>query len=390
MTPLLEAQGLCKWFQPGQPVVDQLSLQMHAGQITCLLGPSGCGKTTTLRLIAGFETPDAGEIRRGGEVISSPDRVLPPEKRRMGMVFQEYALFPHLTAEQNLAFGLSRWSRKERCARIDELCALLDIETLRGRYPHQLSGGQQQRLALGRALAPRPELLLLDEPFANLDVALRHDLRQQVFGLLRCARIPVLLVTHDQEEALSVSDQLAVMRHGRIEQTGHPDAVYGSPASRFVASFVGQASWLVGQRREDKIVTELGELPQALIGVEHCVCEEVSVLLRPEDVTVSRNGGGVPARVVTQAYHGTRKLHTLQLPSGAQVRASFRLSTGIKPGDVVPVALSPTQVNVYASPQEPTNDSACCQAASQARQDSSVEDMDWYDRRPASARLHTP
>jgi len=373
MKPVLRVSGLCKAFEPGSPVVDQLSLEMFAGQITCLLGPSGCGKTTTLRLIAGFETPDAGEIHQGERLLSRPGYVLPSEKRQMGMVFQEYALFPHLSVEANLAFGLSGWSRAERRQRVNELCSLLDIGELCRRYPHQLSGGQQQRLALGRALAPRPRLLLLDEPFANLDVALRQELRQEIFGMLRCSRIPVLLVTHDQEEALSVSDRLAVMREGKIEQAGPPDEIYDKPATRFVAGFVGQANWLLGTRSESEILTELGPVTLAQIAVQHCVCDEVQVLLRPDNIAIATTGG-VMARVLSLSYHGTRKLCTLQLPSGTSVQASFNGQTPVAPGDNVPLRLAPHQLSIFAGPGEAASHGDCCQAARQVKRQ-----INWFD-----------
>ena len=208
----------------------------------------------------------------------------------------------------------------------------------------------------------------MDEPFANLDVGLRHDLRQEVFGLLRCTRIPVLLVTHDQEEALTVSDQLAVMRGGRIEQSGAPDKVYRNPTTRFVASFIGQASWVVGTRNEGGIVTELGRLKRSVITIENCVCDEVWVLLRPEDVALSNNGTGTPARVLSQSYHGTRRLHTLQLPSGTRIRASFNAEAKVRPGDMVPLRLVPKQVSLFAGPAEAGEVPNCCQTARAAQQ----------------------
>ena len=206
MNPVLSLHQISKSFQPGVPVLRDISLQVETGTVVCLLGPSGCGKTTLLRLVAGFEEPDAGEIYLIKRLVSRPGLVVPPEQRHVGMVFQDYALFPHMTVSQNIQFGLFRWPAAWRRTRLTEMLRLVGLEGMTERYPHELSGGQQQRVALARALAPAPQLLLLDEPFSNLDVHLRQQLREEVQAILVQAGITTILVTHDQEEALSFAD----------------------------------------------------------------------------------------------------------------------------------------------------------------------------------------
>lgn len=298
-------------------IVKQVSLSLAAGQIGCLLGPSGCGKTTLLRAIAGFEPPRNGDIRISGEVVSRPGRVLAPERRRIGMVFQDFALFPHLTIEQNVAFGLQGWSREQQRSRIDRLFCLINMESFRSVYPHQLSGGQQQRVAIARALAPKPELLLLDEPFSSLDVELREELAREVRALLKEEGITAILVTHDQMEAFAMADEIGVMNDGRICQWDSGYALYHCPADRFVADFIGQGVFLPGTViDEQRVETEMGVIqgqipPKCLPGCR------VEVLLRPDDVVdVDDDTAVITAVVVEKAFRGADYLYTLRLPSG--------------------------------------------------------------------------
>ncbi len=301
-------------------VVKDLSLMLANGEIGCLLGASGCGKTTVLRLIAGFEMPSSGQIRLRDETVGSAERNLPPEKRQIGMVFQDYALFPHLTVAGNIGFGLSQRGEKSALAgrRVEELLAMVGLAGLGEKYPHELSGGQQQRVALARALAPRPHLLLLDEPFSNLDVDLRERLSLEVRDILKQTGTAAMLVTHDQHEAFAVADMVGIMHAGRIEQWDTPYNLYHRPATRHVADFVGQGVLLPGRvLGAATVAIELGtlgcRLPQAVAGDEM-----VDILLRPDDI-VHDDTAPTQAEVVAKAFRGAEFLYTLKLLSGTQV-----------------------------------------------------------------------
>ena len=263
--------------------VDDVSITVPGGTVTALLGPSGCGKTTLLRLLAGLERPDGGSIHAGGETLSSPNRVRPPEKRRIGMVFQEGALFPHLSVAENVAFGIPRDSARE--GKVEQALELVGLSGLGTRSPASLSGGQRQRVALARALAPGPDVLLLDEPFANLDPALRVELRTEVASLLRKLGITSVFVTHDQEEAFVMGAQVIVMRDGRVLQSASPSDLYSRPVNRWVAGFVGEANVVPGQGGGAAAETLVGPVPLAQAAPAMC-----EVLLRPEHLTLA--GGG--------------------------------------------------------------------------------------------------
>ncbi len=315
----LEVSGLARSF-PGIPALDGLSFALEAGEIGCLLGPSGCGKTTALRCIAGFETPDAGEIRAGDELLVGNGQVVPPERRHIGMVFQDFALFPHLTAAGNIAFGLGALSRAERDARVSELLGLVGLARQGARYPDELSGGQQQRVALARALAPRPRLVLMDEPFSNLDTDVRRRLAADVRNALRAEGATALLVTHDQQEAFALADRIGVMRAGRLEQWDSAWQIYHAPASRFVADFVGEGTFIAGTvAGEGRVQTELGPVRGELTS-SLAVGTPVELLLRPDDV-VADSASALRARVRDRCFRGEQFLYTLALPSGDTVLA---------------------------------------------------------------------
>ena len=299
-----------------QVVVHGLSFSLPRGAIGCLLGPSGCGKTTVLRCIAGFEAVQEGEIRLSGKVVSRPGMALAPEKRRVGMVFQDYALFPHLRIEDNIAFGLQAASRAERASRLAELAELTGLASALRKYPHEISGGQQQRVALARALAPRPELLLLDEPFSNLDVELRERLSPEVRDIIRASGATAILVTHDQHEAFAMADEIGILHEGRIQQWDTAYNLYHRPANRFVADFVGQGVFLPARRvSANELEIELGVLAGNADGGE-----DVEVLLRPDDV-VHDDAAPTRAEVVHKAFRGAEILYTLRLESGRKVLA---------------------------------------------------------------------
>lgn len=300
--------GLSKRFGDVQ-AVDAVDLTVEHGHTFALLGPSGCGKTTLLRLIAGFERADAGTVSISGRVVESPGRRVPPEKRRVGMVFQDYALFPHMTVAANVAFGLRGSGGKQR---VEELIDIVGLSGLGKRMPDELSGGQQQRVALARTLAAGPDVVLLDEPFSNLDPTLRQRLRGEVRQILEELEMTAIFVTHDQEEALSVSERLAIMMDGCILQTGRPEEVYPRPANRRVAEFLGDANFFPGEVGEGEVEFELGRAPAEGTGL-------VEVMVRPEALTLSAEGG-VPVQVLHSEYFGHDQLVTVLLPSGNTVK----------------------------------------------------------------------
>ncbi len=323
---LLAVEGLQHGYN-GQEVVRGLDFALPRGAIGCLLGPSGCGKTTVLRCIAGFERLRAGSIRLNGVLVSGPGVMLPPEERRVGMVFQDYALFPHLSVAQNIAFGLGSLARSKRDARVREMAELVRLGGELGQYPHELSGGQQQRVALARALAPAPELLLLDEPFSNLDVELRERLSPEVREILKASGATAVLVTHDQHEAFAMADEIGVMHEGRIQQWDSAYNLYHRPANRFVADFVGQGVFLPAKVLNSRQVEiELGvlegDIPNACqIGCDACGKGCLTdILLRPDDV-VHDDNAPTQAEVVHKAFRGADILYTLRLASGQKVLA---------------------------------------------------------------------
>ena len=293
-------------------VVRGLAFSLERGAIGCLLGPSGCGKTTVLRCIAGFEPVQEGVIRIGGRVVSAPGTTVAPEQRRVGMVFQDYALFPHLDVAGNIGFGL----RGERSARVSELASLVGLSGELDKFPHEISGGQQQRVALARALAPRPELLLLDEPFSNLDVDLRERLSLELRDIIKASGATAILVTHDQQEAFAMADEIGVLHEGHIQQWDSAYNLYHRPANRFVADFVGQGVFLPAKARGGgRLEIELGVLQADSPGKD-----DLEVLLRPDDV-VHDDAAATQAEVVHKAFRGAEILYTLRLASGRKVLA---------------------------------------------------------------------
>ncbi|MFT3735353.1 MAG: ABC transporter ATP-binding protein [Rhodocyclaceae bacterium] len=317
-SPVLSVQDLHLAYGKNA-VVHGASFQLQQGSIACLLGPSGCGKTSILRAIAGFEPVRSGEIHFDGRRIAASDLHLAPEARRIGMVFQDYALFPHLTVADNIAFGLREMDKAARAARVDEMLRLIGLNDIGKRYPHELSGGQQQRIALARALAPHPALILLDEPFSNLDVDLRERLSLEVRDILKRAGTTAILVTHDQHEAFAMADEIGVMSEGRIRQWDTPYRLYHEPVDRFVADFVGQGVFVEARVMSSNTVQfELGELTAKVPVDCHPDCQEncpVDVLLRPDDI-IHDDASDMKAEVVAKAFRGSEFLYTLRLPSG--------------------------------------------------------------------------
>lgn len=305
-------------YEAGSLAVEGISLSARKGDVICLLGPSGCGKSTTLRAVAGFEPVYSGEITLNGTIISATNRHVPPERRRVGMVFQDYALFPHLTVRDNVGFGLTHATANSRQGRIDEMLSLTGLSEFGRRYPHALSGGQQQRAALARALAPQPTLLLLDEPFSNLDPDTTERMRLELLHLLKATQTTAVLVTHDHEEAFAMADHVAVLNNGKLEQFSTPETIYHLPVSPFVAEFVGQADFIPGTVRDSVVVTQLGTfpVPQGYRGGP-----EVVVMIRPDDVQLRENGDG-GGTVESRQFRGSEIIYGIRLDSGDFVHSS--------------------------------------------------------------------
>ncbi len=334
----VRCSGLTKYFGAGDvKAIEGLDLEVSQGEILALLGASGCGKTTTLRLIAGFETPTAGEIEVGGQIVAAPGLSLPPEQRRVGMVFQNYALFPHLSVARNIAYGLSRTGRARR---VTEVLALVGLADYSERMPHQLSGGQQQRVAIARALAPQPAVLLLDEPFSNLDTGRRAQMREEVRDILKRSATTAIFVTHSQQEALFMGDRVALINGGRLAQVGTPEQVFHDPATRFVAEFMGETDFLAGEVTAEGILTELGLLPQPAAQPPGT---PVEVAFRADDVALAADPHG-SARIVTRLFRGAVNVYRVRLASGQLVHSLQPHTATWPPG---------TAVRAWAEPGHP-------------------------------------
>jgi iron(III) transport system ATP-binding protein len=332
----LEVSGLTKSFGSTRALID-VDLDVADGELLALVGPSGCGKSTLLRVVAGLAAADRGAVRIGGRLVEDGSRRADPEQRDVGLVFQEHALFPHLTVSQNIMFGLRALSRAERQRRADHWMETIGLTGNGGRYSHELSGGERQRVALARALAPHPRLMLLDEPFASLDPNLRAQIRTDVVHLLHETGTAAVFVTHDQAEALAIGDRIAVIRAGRIEQTGTPVDVFHHPANRFVAGFMGEARFLPIEPVTN--TTELG--PAA-----PCRREPIGELLvvRPTDVRIHCTDAppyAVEAKVVATEFRGATRVYELSLPSGARVRSEQPYEVELHLGDSVQASLAP-------------------------------------------------
>ncbi|WP_149540106.1 ABC transporter ATP-binding protein [Siccirubricoccus phaeus] len=333
----------------GREVLRGIDLEVGRGEILCLLGPSGDGKTTLLRLVAGLEPLQAGRIELGGQVVAEPGREVPPEQRHVGFVFQDYALFPHLTVAENIAFGLHRTPRGERAWQVAEALARVGLESYAKAWPHMLSGGQQQRVALARALAPRPQVVLLDEAFASLDARLREQVRDDTLHVLQSAGIPALIVTHDAEEAMFLADRIALMRAGQVVQLGTPEELYLRPAEPFVATFLGEVNRLPARIAGGQAETPLGPLPAPPLPEG-----PAQLLLRPEGVQVLPEGEGAPAEVEACRLLGATTLVHLALADGAggvlHLHARLPPGLALTRGQKVRVRMDPERAFVFPPP----------------------------------------
>ena len=339
---ILRMDGVAKRFG-SETAVDELSLVVEEGELLTLLGPSGCGKTTTLRLIAGLERPDDGAITIDGRVVADGETFVETEHRDVGVVFQNFALFPHLTAAENVGFGLTECSSAERTERVEELLDLVGLADQADAKPTELSGGQQQRVALARSLAPEPEILLLDEPFSNLDVDLRVEMREEVRRILKETGVTAISVTHDQEEALSISDRVAVMSEGCIQQVGTPEQVFQHPTSRFVAGFLGHASFVPGYVHDDTVATDIGSLDrEQIFGLApEYDYTAIDVLLRPDDVTAyAVPEAEADGHVTYRRYLGPTILYRVELENGTTVECMHNHAERLSLDDPVAVRLT--------------------------------------------------
>ena len=340
---VLELRYVSCAYETGRPAVQGISFAAREGEILCLLGASGCGKTTILRAIAGFEPVRSGQLFLSGQLVSSPDTMIPTENRRVGMVFQEYALFPHLRVQDNIAFGLHHLARSERSARVQEMLRLTGLEGFERRYPHELSGGQQQRVALSRALVQNPVVLLLDEPFSNLDPDMAGRMRQELHDLLRRTKTTTVLVTHDHDEAFAMADRIAVLNHGRLEQFDTPEMMYHMPATPFVADFVGQADFIPGTVSQGMVHTELGEFPDTI------ECKDgtaVVVMIRPDDIHLVPTESA-RSRVLSRQFRGSENLYTVSLPSGQIVHSSQGSTSVYQAGTTVELRVLATHTVLF-------------------------------------------
>jgi iron(III) transport system ATP-binding protein len=325
-------------------VIQHVNFELQAGRIGCLLGPSGCGKTTMLRAIAGFQSVNGGSIILGDRQVADASFTMPPQDRHVGMVFQDFALYPHLNVEQNVAFGLNKWSKKDRAARADELLKLVKLEEMRHRYPHELSGGQQQRVALIRAMAPKPDILLMDEPFSSMDTELRQSLAWELRSILKQDNATAILVTHDQSEAFAMADDIGVMDSGRLVQWATAKELYFAPKTAFVAKFIGQSVMLEATHEEHGLL----DTPLGLAHADYMtsVTQRVLIQLRPQDVVIDASSD-IKATVVSGLYLGAEYLYTLKLSDGQTILCLAPGYSNYSESDQVGIRLKVARVPTY-------------------------------------------
>ena len=325
-------------YEKGRAVVEDISFTLKEGELGCLLGPSGCGKTTILRAISGFQELSTGSISLDGITLSEPGKAVEPEKRRVGMVFQDHVLFPHLSIAKNIDFGLSRQPETERRKKINSMLDLVGMADYADKYPHELSGGQSQRVALARAIAPQPKLLLMDEPFSNLDAELRESLGYEIQALLKEFEITAIMVTHDQHDAFALGDQIGVMSNGQLLQWDSSFNLYHAPNSRFVANFIGDGVFVKGSMVEDNVVvTNFGEIRGETVDSNY-LGKEIDLLIRPDDVKHDANSS-IRGKVTRKAFKGAQTLYTICTESGDELMSLVPSHDDYEIGDVIGIVI---------------------------------------------------
>ena len=346
MAPHLRIHNLsCSYGE--NTVISGLDLKLNRGEIGSILGPSGCGKTSVLRAIAGFLAPVSGEIHLDGRLLSGPGSIVPPEQRNLGMVYQDYALFPHLNVYQNICFGIYQKTKQEQQSITDKLLDLIQLKGYENRMPSELSGGQQQRVALARSLATNPGIILLDEPFSGLDTELRRELSQAVRKILKERGTTALLVTHDQEEAFAVADRIGVICDGQIRQWDTASNLYHQPVDRFVADFVGRGCFLSGVRVDSNTVeTELGLVRGTNQTNHHTAGEKVDLLVRPDDL-IADEQGSIRGQVSKKLFIGSNTLYQVRLPSGTELEAMLSSNTNHQIGEELVLSISTAQLITF-------------------------------------------
>ncbi len=348
---ILDLRDVTCNYQAEQPAVQNISISAQEGDIICLLGPSGCGKTTTLRAIAGFEKVTSGEILLNGQLVSSADTHIPTERRRVGMVFQDYALFPHLKVQDNVAFGLQALARTARQERTHTMLELVGLSEFAHRYPHELSGGQQQRVALARALAPNPVILLMDEPFSNLDPDMTIKMRSELYRLLRETNTTAVLVTHDHQEAFAMADRVAVLQDGTLVQYDTPETIYHLPTCQFVAEFVGKADFIPGIILNGAVETEIGNFPKQSQYKGH---SKVFVMVRPDDIKITQSPTG-QARIISRQFRGSQHLYAIELATGHIVHSVEPSDHSYEVDTKVSLEVIATHTVLFEHPTESTS-----------------------------------
>lgn len=336
---MLLIDNLTCGYQPNQPILEHVSLHLAVGEIGAILGPSGCGKTTLLKVIAGFQPVMGGRIVVQSRTVSQKKLTVPPEKRQIGVVFQDYALFPHLTVRENIAFGLKAMPPEEREKRITELLALTRLDVLHRAFPQELSGGQQQRVALARALAPQPSLILLDEPFSNLDAEMRHELAYEVKRILRAQGVSALMVTHDQQEAFSMASRIGLLGNGKLQQWDSPYQLYHEPANRFVASFIGRGVFIRGEMLSPTAASTAIGVIEGTHPTPYTRGQHVDVLLRPDDIAFDPCSE-IQVTVLDRTFTGPTMHYRLQLRDGSQIETIAPSHDNFEPGTTVGIRLT--------------------------------------------------